>query len=66
MKDKSDFKLSPKDYLFLVVCLIIFFVGVMFLANNGTLPNGNELIITSVLLIVAIPVVIYMIINIEV
>lgn len=60
MNSKSDnFKLSPKEYLFLVVCLIIFVVSI-YLMGHGTFPKGTLLIITGIGVVVAIPIVIYM------
>ena len=65
MNSKSDkFKLSPKEYLFLAVCLFIFFVVGLYLMGHGTFPKGNELIITGIGVFIAIPIVIYMIKNI--
>ncbi len=64
MNSKSDkFKLSPKEYLFLAVCLIIFFVVSIYLMGYGTFPKGNELIITGIGVVVAIPIVIYILEN---
>ena len=65
MNYNSDNKLSPKEYLFLVVCLIIFFVVSIFLMGYGTFPKGTELIITGIGVVIAIPLVIYMLKNIE-
>jgi hypothetical protein len=65
MNSKSDkFKLSPKEYLFLAVCLFIFFVTGLYLQGHGSFPKGNMLIITGIGVVVAIPIVIYMIKNI--
>ena len=65
MNSKSNkFKLIPKEYLFLVVCLFIFFVVGIYLMSYGTIPKGNELIITGIGIFIAIPIVIYMIKNI--
>ena len=64
MNSKSDkFKLSPKEYLFLAVCLIIFFVVSIYLMGYGTFPKGTELIITGIGVVVAIPIVIYILEN---
>lgn len=57
-------KLSFNDYLFLAVCLIIYFVVAIYLMGHGTFPTGTELIITGIGVGVAIPIVIYMIKNI--
>lgn len=65
MNFKSDNKLSPKEYLFLVVCLLIYFGVSIYLMGYGAFPKGTELIITVVGVIIAIPLVIYMIKNIE-
>ena len=64
MNSKSDkFKLSPKEYLFLAVCLFIFFVVGIYLMGHGTFPEGILLIITGIGVLVAIPIVIYMLKN---
>jgi len=64
MNSKSDkFKLSPKEYLFLAVCLFIFFVVSIYLMGHGTFPKGTLLIITGIAVVVAIPIVIYMLKN---
>ena len=65
MNIKSDNKLSSKEYLFLVVCLIIFFAVSIYLMGYGAFPTGNELIITGIAVVVAIPLVIYVLKNIE-
>ena len=64
MSSKSDnFKLSPKEYLFLAVCLFIFFVVGLYLMGHGTLPEGIYLIIAGIAVVVLIPIVIYMLKN---
>ena len=65
MNFNSDNKLSPKEYLFLVVCLIIFFTVSIFLMGYGAFPKGNELMITGIAVVIAIPLVIYVLKNIE-
>ena len=64
MNSKSDkFKLSPKEYLFLAVCLFIFFLVSIYLMGYGTFPKGIELIITGIGVVIAIPIVIYILVN---
>jgi len=61
MNSKSENKLNFKEYIFLTICLLIFFGVAIYLMGYGTFPKGAELIITSIGVVVAIPVVIYMI-----
>ena len=64
MNSKSDkFKLSPKEYLFLAVCLFIFYVTGLYLYYGGTIPEGIELIIAGIGVVVAIPIGIWIVKN---
>ena len=58
MKSKSNNKLNRKDYLFLTICLIIFFTGIMYIMGYGDL-NGYMLITSIIGVIIAIPIVLY-------
>ena len=66
MNSESDNnKLSPKEYLFLAVSLFIYLFGSIFLLSGGDIPKDDNyiyLVIGGV--IVAIPIVIYMLKNI--
>ncbi len=64
MNSKSDkFKLSPKEYLFLAVCLFIFYVTGLYLMWHGTIPEGINLIFTGIGVVVAIPIGIFILKN---
>ena len=65
ISNSDNNKISLKEYLFLAVCLIIYFVVGLYLLEGGTLPKGINLIITGIVVFVAIPIVIYMLKNIE-
>ncbi|QCX38156.1 hypothetical protein FF125_06830 [Aureibaculum algae] len=65
MNSRSDNKLSPKEYLFLVVCLIIFFTVSIYLLGGEAFPKGTDLIINGVGIVVAIPIVISMLKNMQ-
>lgn len=65
MSFNKDNKISSKEYLFLVVCLIIYFGGTIYLMGYGTIPTGTDLIIIGVAMIIIIPIVIYMLKSIE-
>lgn len=59
MKSKPNYKLSLKDYLFLAICLLIFFLAGLYL-HGGTMPTNNTLILVSLGgIIVAILIVLY-------
>ena len=59
MNSKSNNKFNRKDYLFLSVCLIIFFTVIMYIMGFGTFPKGYELIVTGVGVVIAITIVLY-------
>ena len=60
MKSKPKNKLSLKEYLFLAICLLIFFLAGLYLYFDGTIPTDNTLIFASLGgVIIAIPIVIY-------
>ena len=66
MKSKPNNKLSLKEYIFLATCLLIFFLAGLYLNFGGTIPTDNTLIFASLGgVIVAIPIVIYILNNIE-
>jgi len=58
MNSKSNNKFNRKDYLFLTVCLIIFFIVIMYIWGYGDL-TGTELIASVIGIIIAIPIVLY-------
>ena len=58
MNSKSNYKFKRKDYLFLTVCLIIFFTVIMYIMGYGDY-KGVELIASVVGIIIAIPIVLY-------
>jgi uncharacterized membrane protein YhaH (DUF805 family) len=59
MNSKPTNKFNRKDYLFLTVCLIIFFTVIMYIMGYGTFPKGYELITTIIAVLIAIPIVLY-------
>jgi len=60
MNSKPNNKLSLKEYIFLTTCLLIFFLTGLYLYFGGTIPKNNNLIYMSlVAVIIAIPIVIY-------
>jgi hypothetical protein len=58
MNYKPNYKFNRKDYLFLTICLIIFFSVIMYMWGYGTL-KGPQLIATIIGIIIAIPIVLY-------
>lgn len=66
MKSKPNNKLSLKEYMFLAICLLIFFLAGLYLNLGGTIPKDNTLIFASLgAVIIAIPTVIYILNKIE-
>jgi uncharacterized membrane protein YhaH (DUF805 family) len=59
MNSKPTNNFNRKDYLFLTVCLIIFFTVIMYIMGFGTFPKGYELITTIIGVLIAIPIVLY-------
>ena len=58
MNSKPNYKFNRKDYLFLTICLIIFFSVIMYMWGYGIL-KGTQLIATIIGVIIAIPTVLY-------
>ena len=58
INSKPNNKLNRKEYLFLTVCLIIFFSVILYIWTDGTL-NGTLLIAAVIGVIIAIPIVLY-------
>jgi len=58
INSKPNNKLNRKDYLFLTVCLIIFFTVIMYIMGYEDL-KGTELIASVIGVIIAIPIVLY-------
>jgi hypothetical protein len=61
VNSKSDNKLNSKDYLFLIVCLLVYFLGSIYLLSYEDIATGDNavyLIVGAVVL--AIPTTIYM------
>ena len=59
MNSKSTNKFKLKDYIFLTICLIIFFTVILYIMGFENFPKGNELITTSIGVLIAIPFVLY-------
>ncbi len=60
MKSKPNNRLSLKEYIFLAICLLIFFLAGLYLNFGGTIPTDNTLVFTSIgAVIIAIPIVLY-------
>ncbi len=60
MKSKPNNKLSLKEYIFLAICLLIFFLAGLYLNFGGTIPTDNTLVFASLgAVIIAIPIVLY-------
>ena len=60
MKSKPNNKLSLKEYIFLAICLLIFFLAGLYLNFGATIPKDNTLIFASIgAVIIAIPIVLY-------
>lgn len=58
MNSKPEKKLlNTKDYLFLTICLIIFFAGGLYFLSGGDFQND---VISIVGVIIAIPITIYL------
>lgn len=65
MNPKSDnIKLSLKEYLFLAVCLFVFFLGGFYFLIGGQIPKDINFIYLSIgVIIIAIPITIYLLKN---
>ena len=65
MNSKSDkFKLSPKEYLFLAVCLFIYFLGGFYFSSGGQMPKDiNSIYLMIGGIVVIIPIIIYILKN---
>jgi len=62
----KDNLLNKKDYLFLTVCLIIFFTGGSYFLAGGDIPKDMNIIYLWIAgVIIAIPIVIYILKNIK-
>jgi len=59
MNSNSNTKFNRKDYLFLTVCLIIYFIVIMFTIGYGNLPTVTEIIVTGIVVIISISIVLY-------
>ena len=59
MNSNSNTKFNRKDYLFLTVCLIIYFIVIMFTIGYGNLPTVTEIIVTGIAVIISISIVLY-------
>ena len=58
--------LNSKDYLFLTICLILFFIGGTYFSTGGNFPTDiNFYYIWIPIIIVAIPIIIYVLKNIK-
>lgn len=66
MDSKSEnIKLNLKEYLFLAVCLFIFFLGGLFFLSGGQIPKDTNFIYLYIGgVVIAIPITIYMLKNI--
>ena len=58
MNSKPNYKFNRKDYLFLTICLIIFFTVIMYIWGYGSLKD-TELIASVIGVLIAIPIVLY-------
>jgi len=57
-------KLNLKEYIFLAICLLIFFLAGLYLNFGGTIPKDNTLVFASIgTVIIAIPIVLFVLKN---